>query len=112
MAFLPSSLPLPYLVLLLLPSCSRCSPLLPLLSSPSTALCSEEYSCSMQGDALIQTIPGVDNEELCHSLCVAKGDCQFYTYYDYSSSSLPKFCFLFSRCDDPEECEGCHTGPL
>ena len=31
--------------------------------------CSEEYSCAMEGDSLIDTITNVDEEILCQQLC-------------------------------------------
>ena len=31
--------------------------------------CSEQYSCAMEGDSLIDTITNVDEEMLCQQLC-------------------------------------------
>jgi len=74
-------------------------------------LCSDQYTCSIQEDALLQTIPNIDDEGTCHSLCEVLPNCGFYTWYD-TSAYLARMCFLFSSCNIHGDCTGCHTGPV
>jgi len=73
--------------------------------------CSEAKSCSIHGSGLLQTVGSVATEAACHSLCGLRGDCKDYTWYD-QSTAMAGFCFLFSKCGDQSDCEGCVSGPL
>jgi len=73
--------------------------------------CSTAKSCSILGADLLQTVGSVATEAACHSLCGLRGDCSFYTWYD-STTPMAGFCFLFTKCGDQDDCEGCLSGPL
>jgi len=73
--------------------------------------CSVGKSCPILGADLLQTVGSVATEAACHSLCGLRGDCSHYTWYD-SSTPMAGFCFLFSKCDPQDDCEGCLSGPL
>jgi len=59
----------------------------------------------------VDTIANVDNEILCQQLCQMRNDCGFYTWFEGNSTLLPKICLLFKKCEDPDPCTGCHSGP-
>jgi len=74
--------------------------------------CSEEESCYTEENSLVDTIANIDNELLCQQLCQMRNDCGFYTWFDEQSTSFPRICFHFRKCDDPEPCKAsCHSGP-
>jgi len=73
--------------------------------------CSEEESCYTEENSLVDTIANIDNELLCQQLCQMRDDCGFYTWFDEQSTSFPRICFHFRKCEDPEPCKGCHSGP-
>jgi len=75
----------------------------------SDAGCSE-YGCSSDGEALLDTIANIDTEVLCKQLCQMRDDCGFYTWYE-QGTSLARICLHFKMCNNPEPCEGCHSGP-
>jgi len=80
------------------------------LEEVSDVDCSTEESCYTEGNSLVDTIAGIDNELLCQQLCQMRNDCGFYTWFE-QNTSLSSICFHFRKCDDPQTCAGCHSGP-
>jgi len=73
----------------------------------SAILCSGEYGCGETGDDLLDVFGDCTTEEKCQKICSLYTTCNYYTWYEITSS-----CFLLSTCRDPEtSCTSCHTGP-
>ena len=48
-----------------------------------------------------------ESAELCWQKCFETEGCSAYTWYDTTTA-----CFLFSKCEDVEQCSGCHSGKV
>jgi len=69
--------------------------------------CSENIACDNTEDNLIESIPGVEDLELCRQLCVDSLECQYITYYGSNSFPISEVCFLYRKCDGTHSCDEC-----
>ena len=71
-------------------------------------VCGQHEECQVENN-LITTIT-TSTELECKETCQNTEGCEYYTWYD-DSTSLKNSCFLLTFCGDTVECEGCSSGP-
>jgi len=73
--------------------------------------CSSEFGCLIEEDNLIEATEDVTKEEDCQALCATNTECNYYTWYD-DTTTTSFSCNSFTSCNTKDtSCSGCFTGP-
>ena len=84
---------------------------IPSVWTTSPVTCSNyNTACEEKSGDLLDLTTGVLSEEQCRQVCLASTDCNYFTYYEASSSPLRQACLTFATCLAVTECTDCVSG--